>query len=366
MPVKTPEIQSPDKHYTKDEILRLIVAQEIKPIFLRPHLDQNRLWSLLIGFIGDRGGGKSGSSAVVSVVDHMMSGREVVSNMRVKCDVMVDDDIARNYGLSTGGTVHYETEHLEKDALLNLDEKYRRKTMLIEEVNVEFANVRRPMANTNLEFNNQTVQQARHLEVSIIYNVINEMFIDTQFRTMSDIFVKTYDTAFDMDSLEMRKERGLDFKWEVYPWSAYLCGEQGKYKNTHKTLPPIYLPFKPWRGIYESESEGRKSGIYSLSTKDKNKKLLASVTAESSPEMKAHFKKWGYLYPKIVAMYESGIKEIELYELLDQLEINPQDEDQVRSYLTKEMRLRTRWSGGQIKVMFPDKVFEVASELAAT
>jgi hypothetical protein len=357
MQVKILEAQSPvDKRYTKDEILRLIVAQEIKPIFLRPHLDSNHKWALIAGWIGDRGGGKSAGTAVTAVVDQMISGKSVPSNMLIKCDIQVDDNVARDYGLNSGGTVHYESEKLEKDALLNFSEKDRGKCFVVEEINVEYANARRPMANTNID-TNETVQQARHYEISILYNVINEMFIDSQIRTMTDIFVKTYDTAFDLESLETKKERGLDFKWEVYPWSAYLCGEQGKYKNTHKPLPPIYLPFKPWRGIY-STLISQKKGIYSLSTRDKNKQFLASITAESSPEIQDHFNKWGYLYPKVVEIYESGVKEMELYELLDQLEIDPRDEDEVKSYLKKEMRLRTRYSGGQTKIMFPEKIFE--------
>jgi hypothetical protein len=362
---KISEIQSPDEnHFSKDTILRLIIAQEIKPIFLRPHLDFNHKWALMIGWIGDRGGGKSAGTAVDAVVDQMISGKAVPSNMLIKCDINVDDDIARKYGLNTGGIVHYESEPLKKDALLNFTEEDRGKCFVVEEINVEYANVRRPMANTNVDFN-ETVQQARHFEISILYNVINEMFIDQQLRTMTDIFIKTHDTAFDLDSLEAKKERGLDFKWEVYPWSAYLCGEQGKYKNTHKSLPPMYLPFKPWRGIY-STLVTQKKGIYSLSTKDKNRQLLASITTESSPEMQEHFNKWGYLYPKIVEIYESGIQEMDLYELLDQLEINPIEEEEVKSYLFKEMRLRSKWSSGRRVVMFPERVFEAEREPAAT
>jgi hypothetical protein len=300
---ETREAPSPSSTtFKKDDVLRLIVAQEIKPLFLRPHLDQRYLWAFLCGFIGDRGAGKSGSCAVVSLVDRMVSGQKVFSNMKIKTDILVDDDIAAKYGLKSGGAVHYESEDLDKDALLDLDEKYRRSCLVIEEINVEYSNVRRAMSNTNVDFN-QVAQQLRHFETSLIYNVINEMFIDPQLRSLTDVFVKTSDTAFDIDALNAKKPRGLDFKWEIIPTSAYLRGEQGK----NKRLPPAYFHFADWQGCYDDMINQTK-GIYSVSTKDKNKKFLAKVSTESSGEMTEHFTQWQWLVDMIQSWKKDGVR----------------------------------------------------------
>jgi len=300
---------SSEKPVTKQDVLKLIIGQEIQPLFLRPHLDDKQLWAFLCGFIGDRGGGKSGSEAAISIVDYMMSGRKVFSNMGVKCDILVDDDMARSYGLKSGGAVHYEAEPIDKDALLDLDERYRRSCLLIEEINVEYSNVRRAMSNTNIDFN-QVAQQLRHFETSLLYNVINEMFVDPQLRSLTDVFVKTSDTAFDMDSLSAKKPRGIDFKWNITPMSGYLRGEQ--FKN--KTLPPMYFHFGPWRGIY-NDLQNQTKGIYSISTKDKNKKFLAKISVDSSGEMTEHFNKWGWLVDLIQGWKKQGVRLLRSAEL---------------------------------------------------
>jgi hypothetical protein len=198
--------------------------------------------------------------------------------------------------------VHYESDDIDKDALLDLDERYRRACLVIEEINVEYSNVRRAMSNTNIDFN-QVSQQLRHFETSLLYNVINEMFIDPQLRTLTDVFVKTSDTAFDADSLVNKKPRGVDFKWLITPTSGYLRGEQGKYKM----MPPAYLHFEPWHGIYDTLQTQRK-GVYSISTRDKNKKFLARISAESTGEMNDYFNKWQWLVDMIQDWKRQGVK----------------------------------------------------------
>jgi hypothetical protein len=267
------------KPITKDDVLRQIIRHTIRPLFIRPHLNADELWAFLAGFIGDRGGGKSAGSATTGVVDHMIDGKKVFSNMNIAVDIEVDDEIARREGLNSGGVVHYQSEPLDKDALLDLDERYRRSCLVIEEINVQFSNVRRVMANTNVDFN-QVVQQARHLEMSMIYNVIDEMFIDPQLRTLTDAFIKTYDTAFDIESLSRHKPRGVDFKWTIYPWTGYLAGEQ----NKRKPMPSTYFHFEAWHGIYNN-LQNQEKGIYSIPTKEKYRRMIAKMTAESTPEM---------------------------------------------------------------------------------
>jgi hypothetical protein len=304
------------KSITKDDVLRLIIARDIKPLFLRPHLDIGQLWAFMAGWIGDRGGGKSAGCAVTGIVDHMLSGKKVFSNMNIGMDIEVDNEMAINEGLNSGGIVHYQSEKLDKDALLSLDERYRKACLVIEEINVEYSNVRRIMANTNVDFN-QVAQQLRHFETSLLYNVINEMFIDPQLRSLTDAFIKTYDTAFDIESLNNCKPRGIDFKWTITPMTGYLVGEQGKFSNTHRSLPPVYFHFEPWQGVYNS-LQNQEKGIYSLSTKEKNKRFIAKISAESSPELLDTLDQTKFVRELALKLKSEGRDELDRGELLSE------------------------------------------------
>ncbi|KKL71665.1 hypothetical protein LCGC14_2092610, partial [marine sediment metagenome] len=67
---------------TRQGILQMIPQFMVNPVFTRQHLDRE----IVIGTIGDRGGGKSGSDAVVSIIDFMMAGKKVWSNMHIECN----------------------------------------------------------------------------------------------------------------------------------------------------------------------------------------------------------------------------------------------------------------------------------------
>lgn len=316
MVTRTPEAPLVvEKEITHEDVLRLIPQHYIDSIFLRQHLDRE----LVIGTIGDRGGGKSATDAVIGIVSFMLAGKPVWSNMQIQCDIQIDDATAREHGLNYGGVVHYESLPLAKAALLKLDESYRNGCLVIEEINVQYSNVRRFMTNTNVDFN-EVCQQLRKFKTSLVYNVIDEMFIDNQLRALTDVFILTYDTAFDLNSLAAHKQAGVDFKWKVFPMSGYLAGEQRKYSITHKSLPPVYFHFAPWRGIYDDKKHQQK-GVYSQSTKDRNKALAMEVTAESSPEMIEETNEWAWLDEKAVMLKKRGITELKPYELWAVLEL---------------------------------------------
>ena len=294
---------------TRQGILQMIPQFMVNPVFTRQHLDRE----IVIGTIGDRGGGKSGSDAVVSIIDFMMAGKKVWSNMHIECNIEIDDITARDIGLNSGGIAHYESLPLDKNALLELDESYRGGCLVIEEINVQYSNVRRFMSNTNVNFN-EVCQQLRKFKTSMIYNVIDEMFVDSQLRALTDIFLMSYDTAFDLDSLHSKKKTGVDFNWKVFPMSGYLCGEQGKYSVTKKALPPIYFHFHPWRGVYDTLRHQEK-GIYSITTKEKKDMLKADVTIESSPELREEINEWSWLEEKALDIKKAGHKVLKGWEL---------------------------------------------------
>lgn len=306
--VTTQEAPSVDKErvLTKEDVLKLIPKFYINRgeyLFYQEYLDRE----YVLGTIGDRGGGKSGSDAVVSIVDFMLRGKPVWSNMKIGCDIFVDDIAAREVGLSSGGVAHFESLPLEKGELLRLDERYRDGCLVIEEINVQYSNVRRFMSNTNIDFN-EVCQQLRKFKASMIYNVIDEMFIDSQLRALTDIFIRTYDTAFDKDAMARRKKPGLDFCWQLYSMTGYLNGEQGRYARTHKA-DKCYFRFAPWRGVYDDKQHQEK-GTYSLNKREREAALKAGLSVESSEEMEETINEWQWLIDKVLQLKKAGQTEI--------------------------------------------------------
>jgi len=299
------------KAVSKQDVLQLIPQLEIEPFFIWRHLDRERI----VGLIGDRGGGKSAGSSTMGLVDFMLEGKPLWSNMLIACDIEIDDETAQRYELNCGGVAHYKSQPLDKLALLNLDERYMNGCLVIEEINVDFANARRSMSNTNIDFD-MVCQQLRKFKTSLVYNVIDEMFIDVQLRTLTDIMIKTYDTAFDLDALERKKPAGVDFKWSIYPLSAYLVGEQNKFAVTKKPLPPVYFNFAPWHGIYDS-TRYQKSEVYSMS-----RALKAKLMVKSSPEMEAEIEKWAWLEAAIRELADAGRGVISRSELWQYLKVH--------------------------------------------
>lgn len=308
---------------SKEDVLKLIPRREInggRYLFYQEYLDRE----YVLGTIGDRGGGKSGSDAVISIVDFMLRGRPVWSNMQIQCDIFVDDETARTAGLDSGGVAHYASSLLEKGELLKLDERYRDGCLVIEEINVQFSNVRRFMSNTNVDFN-EVCQQLRKFKASLIYNVIDEMFIDSQLRALTDIFIRTYDTAFDKDAMTRHKKPGLDFCWQVYPMTGYLDGEQGRYAITRRANK-CYFRFAPWRGVYDDKQHQEK-GIYSLNKREREAAEKAGLIVESSDDISQHAKDWGWVGEGAIKLKKAGIKELVAWQLWQALDLAGHDID---------------------------------------
>ncbi len=360
--VITQEAPSAKKTITKEAVLKLIIRRMINNgnyLFYIPHLGRE----YVLGTVGDRGGGKSGSDAVISIVDFMLRDKPVWSNMDIAIDIEVDDEMARSAGLNSGGVVHYESLPIEKDKLLKLDETYRKGCLVIEEINVQFSNVRRFMSNTNIE-SNELYQQLRKFETTLIYNVIDEMFVDPQLRALTDIFVRTYDTAFDLDAMARKKRTGLDFCWQTYSYSGYLNGEQGRYALT-KRSEKSYFKFAPWQGVFDTWKHQEK-GVYSLNKRERAAAEKAGLVVDDSEELRLKKEeydfKWSDIDKQVIDMGQSGIKGVERYELFDLLEIDPSAEDETDNHLKCDLHLRPRWSGGIKYYMFPPRLFESMRE----
>jgi hypothetical protein len=336
---QTQEAPSVNKAELRQKVLNLIPGQAMASLFQRPHLDRE----LIIGIIGLRGGGKSASGASIAFIDYMLKSKPVWSNMNINCDIEIDDITGRSYDLHKGGVAKYASYPLEKEALLNLDDRYRNGCLVIDEINVQYSNVRRFMSNTNVDFN-IVCQQLRKFKLSLIYSVIDEMFIDSELRSLTSIFIKSEDIALSSDGLESHKQPGSTFKWTIYPMDGWMNGIENSYAVTHKPLAPWYFHFHRLRGIYDTNLY-QKSGKYSMSTKEKNKSFginnpgsMVVPDFTESPDSASQFNEWGWLEQKIIQLRDMEVDEIYPYELWDFLALKdrnisvPQIQNQLSRY----------------------------------
>jgi hypothetical protein len=199
----------------------------------------------IIGFIGDRGGGKSLGAAATAFRDYLLQGEPVFSNMPLSFNINFSADQAAEYGLQPG-IVHYESQPLDIDRLLDYDPEYRGGCIVIDEINIALADARRAMSTQNL-YANDIGQQLRKLQSALVYTVIHEMFVDTRVRDMTDIFVSTSDAALTPEGLAAKQQQGRVFKWKIFPMTAKLNGY--KYGEGGEALQCTFQGDTYWSSI---------------------------------------------------------------------------------------------------------------------
>lgn len=270
----------------KNEVLSLndIVKFEIPPLLRRQHLNRD----VVIGIIGDRGDGKSVGGSVLALLDYMLEGEPCWSNMSISCGFEIDAATAGKYGLDEGRAV-FQSRELDKYKLLTFDPEYSKGAFFIDEINVWLADARRSMSNQNL-YASDVSQELRKLESALIYTCITEMFVEQRIRDITDIFIRSQDTALSPEGLAQKRTPGVDFRWTIYPISRKLTGE--RYIDTRRTLPPVFLHARKFWGICDTllRQQRRKFTVpIGESTAD--------ITIDESPVVAEHRHKWGWLDP---------------------------------------------------------------------
>lgn len=330
------------------DLLRLIPQHEITSLFRRHDLNRE----VVIGLVGLRGEGKSGTGAVIALVDFMFELMPCWSNMAIRCNLEIDDVAARNYGLPYGGTVSYSSDPLDKKAMLKFDPRFKKGLYFIDEINMEFADVRRAMSNTNLFFD-RIIQQLRKAESSLIYTVIHEMWVDTRLRDLTDIFIKCEDTALSIDGLAQKKQTGLDFKLQIYPMTGYLRGRENSYRVTHHPLEPVYIHFGRFRGIYDDkqlQAYGKsKYGIDLSQFGEEEEALKGNLETFTSSRVLDVRSKWGWLYEAIQHLHDQGVTTIRSDTLWEYLRLKDRGVNSMQvGHQLAAMGISRRFVGGSI------------------
>ena len=274
--------------------LETLISYKVKPLFRVNHLNRD----IIIGLIGDRGDGKSIGAAEIALLDWgVMPGEIMRSNMDISASITVSDEYAEKFNLK-GDSVHYNSQYLDKIKFLRFAPEYYRNIFIIDEINIFLADARRSMSRQNLE-SDDVGQQLRKLESPLIYTCINEMFVDTRIRDLTDIFIKTEDTALSPLGLARKQKQGIEFQWYIYPMTRKLTGE--RYVDTKQRLGPYFIRGNSLWGIIDTfERQERK----------KLSDMEAEFSTEKDESVKRFNDKFGWIGEKLSDLSAEGVSSL--------------------------------------------------------
>jgi hypothetical protein len=327
--------------------LEAIVARELPMLFRRRFKKVGN--DIILGYVGDRGDGKSLAAAATATLDHMVLGRPCWSNMQISVEFHVDESLAAPEGLEPG-TVRYESKPLNMRKFLNFAPEYAGGVFLIDEINIALADARRAMSNQNLLATDMG-QQLRKLDSALVFTCISETFVELRIRDMTDIYVRTQDIALTPRWIDTAMPVGLEFEWLVYPISRKLTGS--RYEDTGRTEGPYTFHGRRWW-----------HSIDTMERQERGRHLEGSVIMKKDRRST----EWSWVYENRLVQDLAGghREEVERYELLDSLmagmpaeiaERYEHTEDEVLDYLEDvlkgDLRARTRWSNGNKFFLIP-------------
>jgi hypothetical protein len=194
---------------------------------------------LVIVFVGGRGSGKSVGAVKVAVIDYLLCGYRVWSNLNIAVRVTYKN-----------AEKIYRSEDLDKANLLSLDGTYKHGLVFIDEANVALSESRRSMSNFNLNFN-YAIQQIRKRDLSLIMTLQNEEWLDSRIRWQMDFGIKCEDSYFTHSYGAQCV--GDKSKWKVYDLSG-ISGQPRDINWVVNTLGVWNRPFWEAYNTFETQS----------------------------------------------------------------------------------------------------------------
>lgn len=308
--------------------------RHLKRLFSERVLDErfinffpNTQLSKVIGFIGPRGSMKSLSASAMTIIDYLVPGYNVWSNMNI------------NWGVDyLGQKLLYNTQDLNKHKMMNFN--LSNGLVFIDEINLEFSEARRSMTKQNLTFN-KLLQQIRKKQINLIYTVQSELWIDNRLRWQTDIFIKCEDTRMRAGGNRLPYEFGEIGVWTVFDMSGMLGA--GSYYHTQRPVKTFKFYGKQWWNTFdtfETQADRLEYG------KVENPEIESNYTEEELQLLEAT--------QKVVTAYvESEVSEAYEDELVDL--INEKTDFEVYGYqdVIRDLILqmtkydRTTWSNGR-------------------
>lgn len=207
---------------------------------------------LVIGLVGPRGSGKSVGMTGICVLDGLLAGRRVVSNLPISIKVRYRDC-----------EKVLSTEELDPSTLLDINEftrNYYDCMIALDEVNTFLADALRSTTNQALHFS-YVLQQMRHRHLDFIYTSQNETWQTDRLHFQTDFYIRCRDAAF-YKGRPKKEDIGRFSRWEIHDMSGTVTGEvlHGRYNRIppYKTMKFHNTPF--WN-CYDTELMQRRQKV---------------------------------------------------------------------------------------------------------
>lgn len=190
--------------------------------------------SLIVGFVGARGSGKSVGAARTVILDFMLAGKTVWSNMEIGFNLQ------RN-----GQKAPIVSRPLDKLGLVELDKVYSDGLIYVDEVNL-LAEARRAMSQENLMFS-YVLQQLRHRRLNIIWSAQSELHCDDRLRFQTDIFIMCEDVSIKKQNCGI----GELSLWKAHDFSGVIKGKTPRNSDDALFYQGVQWN-KPWWNTYST------------------------------------------------------------------------------------------------------------------
>jgi len=237
-----------------------------RPWFTLSNYRNLRGRSLVIGFVGPRGSGKSVGAARLVILDFMLKGKKVWSNMEIGFNRRNNGHIAPMVSLP-----------LDRLSMEELDKVYSNGIIYVDEVNL-MMEARRSMSNENLMFS-YILQQLRKRKLTIIWSAQSEQHCDDRLRFQTDIII----ACADISITNPRCEIGALSKWQAYDFSGIVKGKS--HRNTKDML--FYQGIESNKPFWNSYSTWEIQDIAAPTRVDEKQIQAERIAAEIAEEMKA-------------------------------------------------------------------------------
>ncbi len=253
-----PELNEPEYYY--DFAQRVGLDEEHTIDFMLKNIHRRRIFKggwlgglcLAIAFTGTRGAGKSVALTAFGVIDGLLAGRRVVSNMPIEIKVKYKDC-----------QKIFQSEELLPSMLLDINEftkNYYNCLMLIDEINVFIADAQRSMSNESYYFA-LALQQMRHRKLDFGFTTQNENWQTDRTQFQTDFYVKCSDNAMGHGTPK-KEEIGRKSLWKIHDMSGLVTGEVLK-TVFNKVMPYTEKVFwnTPFWNCYSTELMQRRNKV---------------------------------------------------------------------------------------------------------
>jgi len=186
--------------------------------------------SLCIALIGTRGSGKSAGMTGITVLDGLLAGRRVVSNLPIAVEARYRDC-----------SKVFRTDSLDAALMLDVNEfneNYYDCLICVDEVNAYLADSQRSMTNQALAFS-YILQQMRHRKLDFIFTTQAENMQTNRMRFQTDFYIQCKDMAMS-GGQPKRGDIGRRSQWKMHDMSGLVTGEVTHSDNTKSQTVPSF------------------------------------------------------------------------------------------------------------------------------